>query len=176
MPALTSAAWVVHDVGLAASIGGSMFGKMAFEPALERVTNTQQRDRVEDDVWSRFGLINVASHLAFAVPWFIGRRMLDGSEVTGRAWALTRIKDVCVGASLVTGIASVVLGRMLGRRLRAGRGEGEDQRSTRALDRAVGIVGMLNLAATSAVGAVTTLLSMEASKSFRFAGASRCLP
>lgn len=199
MTTLSSAGWVIHDVGLATAIGGSMFGKLALQPAIDEVADAQERDQVSDVAWRRFSFLNLASHLAFAVPWFVGRTMLSGSEVTPRARALVRAKDVLVGASLASGIASIVLGRVLGRRVK--RGEGPDRvREARemaqqglreramerprtrikkgggALDRAVGLLGFVNLLATTGVMATTALLSMEASRSVRFAAETRRLP
>ncbi len=197
MTTLSSAGWVIHDVGLASAIGGSMFGKLALQPAIDEVSDAQERDQVSDVAWRRFSLINLASHVAFAVPWFVGRALLDGKEVSPRAQALVRAKDVLVGASLASGIASIVFGRMLGRRVK--RGEGPDRRRedrermteglreramqrpmikrrSDALDRVVGTLGFINLLATTGVLAVTALLSMEAGKSVRFAAESRRLP
>src|SRR4051812_42347776 len=44
MATLSSTGWIVHDVGLATSIGGAMFGKLALEPALDEVSDTRERD------------------------------------------------------------------------------------------------------------------------------------
>ena len=152
MTALSSAAWIVHDVGLATSIGGSMFGRMAFEPALSKM-NAQQRDRIEDAAWRRFSWLNLAGHAAFAVPWIIGRTMLSGAEVNGRARALVRVKDELVGASVVTGIATISVGRILGRRLRDGENATEGYKR---LEQVTAVLGQLNLLATTGIAAVTS--------------------
>jgi uncharacterized membrane protein len=184
MSTLSSAGWIVHDVGLATSIGGSLFGNLALEPAIKEVSNTQERDEISESAWKRFNWVNLASHVAFAVPWFIGRTMLDGGEVTTKARQLTVVKDVLVGASLVTGISSFIIGRMLGRRARRGEGpeqmksgrRGGDAKMSPVLERAVSILGVGNLLATAGVMAVTSLLAMEGSKSVRFAPRTRWLP
>ena len=46
MPKLSTAGWVVHDVGLAAIVGGSLFGKTAFDPAINKLRNAKWRDKV----------------------------------------------------------------------------------------------------------------------------------
>ncbi len=181
MTTLSSAGWIVHDVGLATSIGGSLFGKVALEPALDDVSSPRERDQMSEDAWRRFSWINLAGHVAFAVPWLIGRRMLSGREVSARARTLTRAKDIFVGASLITGIASIVLGRVLGSKARRGAGPeeakyGQGESESVALEKAVGTVGTVNLIATIGVIAVTSLLAMEAGKSGRFAVRSKFLP
>ncbi len=188
MAKLSSAAWIAHDLGLAASLGGTLFGRVALQPALYKVALPEERDLVSADAWRRFSVINLLGHAAFATTWFVGRTMLSGREVSARARSLTRTKDVLVVASLVTGVASILLGQKLGRRGVQGRGpqavtDGErfghsDQTvaRTRAIKRGVGLFGMLNMLATAGVGAITTLLAMQGSKSARFAPFSRRLP
>jgi uncharacterized membrane protein len=188
MAKLSTAAWLVHDMGLAATIGGTLFGRVALQPALYKVALPEERDLVSAAAWKRFSWINVLSHVAFAVPWFVGRTVLSGNEVSMKARELTKAKDILVLASLVTGVSSVMLGRSLAKRGMQGRGaqavkEGErfghserDIKRTRRIKRATGFLGFLNLLATAGVGAVTTLLAMEGNQSARFAPVSRVLP
>jgi len=184
MPALSSAGWIVHDVGLATVIGGSLFGKVALEPALDEVSKPVERDHASEKAWMRFSWINLAGHVAYAVPWLIGRTMLTGREVSARARTLTVVKDVLVSASLITGVSTLVIGKILGRKARAGegpeqaksgrtRGEGHD---ATALEKLVAGLGTVNMLANAGVLAVTSLLAMEGSESRRFAVRSRALP
>lgn len=188
MAKLSTGAWVAHDLGLAASIGGTLFGRVALQPALYKIALVEERDLVSADAWRRFSWINVLGHVAVATPWLVGRALLSGREVSSRARGLTLAKDMLVGASLIAGISSVVLGNMLGQRGCAGRGphavkEGErfghsEQtiHRTRSIKRAVGVLGLIDMAATAGILAVTALLAMEGSKSARFAPLSRFLP
>ena len=160
-----------------------MFGQLALEPALGEVHDAQERDHASERAWNRFSWLKLASHVAFAVPWFIGRRMLSGREVSRRARALTRTKDFLVGASLITGVTSFVIGRVLGRKAlegegpeRARAGEATEREEGPTLERTVSVLGGLNLLATAGVLAVTTLLAMEANKSIKFSARSRWLP
>ena len=119
MAKLSSAAWIAHDVGLATALGGTLFGREALHPALrEGIDDQLDRDRVADTAWRRFSWINLAAHGAMAATWFAGRTMLSGREVTRSARPLTVAKDALIVASLATGLASVVLGRILGKRVR----------------------------------------------------------
>jgi hypothetical protein len=187
MSTLSQAGWVVHDVGLATSIGGSLFGKTALEPALDRVvSDTREHEQISEKAWTRFSWLNLAAHAAFAIPWIVGRRMLSGREVSRRARRLTRVKDVLVGAGLITGVATIALGKLLHKRMREqeapieerieGIVEGVEEHKPVALERAVKATSTLNLLAVLGIAAVTKLLAMEGSRSFRFPLFARRLP
>ncbi len=188
MAKLSSAAWMIHDLGLATSLGGTLFGRVALQPALHQIARAEERDLVSATAWRRFSWLNLLGHAAFAVPWFIGRRMLSGTEVTRRARPLVLVKDLLVCTSLITGLSSVLLGRRLAERGVEGRGAqamnerervgygGHDVERTRGIKRTVGTLGLINMLAMAGVGALTTLLAMEGNRSARFAARSRCLP
>jgi len=187
MASLSAAAWAAHDVGLAAAIGGTLFGRAALEPALGDISNPEERDRVSADAWQRFSWINLAAHGLFAATWLVGRKMLSGREVSHTARRLTAVKDGLILASLVSGVSSIVLGRRLGQRVERGLGpervrnaemvHGEQEvKRTASMERAVGGLGIVNLLANIAIASVTAVLGMEANKSVRFAARSRCLP
>lgn len=188
MPKLSSSAWMIHDLGLATSIGGTLFGRVALQPALHQIGRPEERDLVSAAAWRRFSWLNLLGHAAFALPWFAGRKMLSGKQVSRRARPLVHLKDVLVGVSLVTGVASVILGRRLAERGIQGRGAQamaererlgdthEDVLKTRAIKRSVGTLGIINMIATAGVGVLTTALAMEGNKSARFIARARCLP
>jgi uncharacterized membrane protein len=184
MSYLTSAAWIAHDLGLATTIGGTLFGQRALHPALnERLDDDQERKMVADAAWRKFTWMNLAAHGVFAATWFVGRGLLSGREVSQTSRTLTRVKDGLVIASLATGLATAVLGRVLGKKVRdrgqnlAARGPSDvGDAGIERLRLVVSTLGKLNLLATAGVGAVTTGLSMEASKSLPFSFVSRGLP
>lgn len=183
MATLSSTAWIVHDLGLASTIGGSLFGKLALHPSIHHVADTQQRDELVDDAWRRFSILNLAAHLAVLATWLPGRKMLSGREATPLARSLTLAKDVLIGTSLASGVASIVAGRALARRVRRGAGPAHARTAapgettpTARLDRTVRRLGTLNLACNVGVMAVTSLLAMQASQSMRFGRIARRLP
>jgi hypothetical protein len=172
-------------VGLATAIGGSLFGQLALEPALGEVSSPEERDRLSTDAWRRFSWVNLIAHGVVAGSWLIGRNMLSGREVTGTARSLTRVKDGLVIASVLTGIACTVFGRLLGRKTDEGMGPEEMRdragaetagEATVRLERVVGALGTANLISNIAVLGVTSALAMEASKSARFPLWSKRLP
>jgi uncharacterized membrane protein len=178
MAKLSSAAWIAHNLGLAVSIGGTLFGQRALQPALREIESDRERARVADAAWRRFSWLNLAAHGVVAATWFAGRTMLSGREVSGRSRQLTLAKDALVVASLVTGVASIIISRTLGSRIRdASLVESPAQEQTNdRLRRVVGVLGLTNVAANAGIGAVTTALSMEASHSVPFSFVSRRLP
>lgn len=178
MSFLSSAAWMAHDLGLATTIGGTIFGQGSMHPALnERLDNDQDRMLVADAAWRKFSWVNLAAHGVFAATWFAGRTMLSGREVSKTSRTLTMVKDGLVIASLVTGVTTIVLGRILGKKTRDRDMSSPSQdASIRRLRTTVSTLGKINLLTVAAIGAVTTGLSMEASKSLPFSVVSRKLP
>lgn len=187
MGTLSSAAWAAHDVGLAAAIGGTLFGRAALEPALEDIKSPVERDRVSADAWQRFSWWNLGAHGVFAATWLVGRGMLSGREVNRRARKLTKVKDGLMIASLATGVSSILFGRWMGRRSERGLGPEEvrsedaerteqEAKRTHAIERAVGVLGMLNLLTNVGIASITSILAMEANKSVRFSVRSRRIP
>lgn len=183
MATLSSTAWIVHDLGLASSIGGSLFGKLAMHPSMTHVSSAQERDELADDAWRRFSLVNLLAHAAVLATWLPGRRMLSGREASRLARTLTVTKDVLVGASVASGLASIFAGRALARRVRRGAGPAQAERAQLAeaprstkLDHTVKWLGTVNLVCNIGVLGVTSLLAMQSSQSLRFAKAARRLP
>lgn len=177
MTTLSSAGWVIHDVGLATVIGGTMYELTAMSPALEKSTNVMERDRISADAAQRFSLLKFLSHAGFAVPWIIGRTMRSGREVSGVARTLTKAKDILVGVSLVSGVIG-----MLGVKKARNRLEREpinveqSERPMPTKSAPLATVAVINMIANVGILGVTALLAMQGSKSVRFAGSSRRLP
>jgi len=177
MTKLSTTAWTLHNLGLATSIGGTLFGQGAFQPALRDVVNDErERAEISDDAWSRYSWWNLAAHGVVAATWFTGRAMLSGREVSKPARTLTLVKDGLVIASLATGIASVIIGKLLGAKAKRAKESGIDEESLTGLRRAVRAVGTANLLANAAIAAVTTNLAMEGNKSLPFSVVSRTIP
>ena len=181
---LSTAAWAAHDVSLATTVGGVLFGRAALAPSLSQISSPEERDRISASAWSRFAWLNLAGHGVMAASWIAGRTLLSGREVSGRARTLTLVKDGLVAASLLTGVASNVLGFMVGKQTAMDRGPAQveagyaidEDGKTRALGKATAAVGTANLVANVALLAVTSMLAMEGNKSGRFAWFSRLLP
>jgi hypothetical protein len=57
---LSTAAWVAHNLGLAACFGGLLFGKVALNPSLSAIESEAERGKVLNTTWNRYNAINVA--------------------------------------------------------------------------------------------------------------------
>ena len=181
MTMLSTTAWVAHDLGLASAFGGSLFGKLALEPAVGDLSE-EERVRVEDRAWKRFSLWNTIGLAAIGVTWFTGRKLLSGKSVSRTARGLTITKDALVGSTLGVGAAAMIVGRLLARAKQERQtvsvtyGQGASASQADKLQRTVDVLGSVQLGLTAAILAVTSILAMEGSKSVKFSLRSRFLP
>src|SRR5438128_8414549 len=113
MATASTTAWVLHELGLAAGFGGSLFGQMALNPAIKQVSSKVERRRVLDQAWGGFRLVQGISMALTAVSWLAGRSLVSGSFVGNDMRRLVVAKDVLVGATVASGIASSVAGAMI---------------------------------------------------------------
>jgi hypothetical protein len=181
---LSTAAWVVHNLGLAVAFGGSVFGKIALNPSLDVIGSDADRGKVLNTVWNRFNAISAGSFIASAATWFPGRLGLSGGEIDDQTRNLVLAKDLLFAAGTVSGIASVAQGRALTGQapggavpIASGTTPSSDTPDEAArLLRSVNQLGNANLAITGAILAVTTILSMKATESSKFSAISRLLP
>lgn len=169
MATLSTTAWVLHELGLAAGFGGNLFGQIALNPAVAQIQSKRERGKVTHVAWDRYKVINGASLALMAGTWFAGRVFLTGREVGRTSRALTITKDVLVGGALAAGIGSMVLGRMLDKEvatsnepLQTGsRPAAETKARVARLQRLTNDAGRINILMNAAVLAVTTVLAMK---------------
>ena len=177
MTTLSSAGWVIHDVGLATAIGGTVYELTAMSPALEQSTNVMERNRIAADAARRFSLLKLISHAGFAVPWLIGRTMRSGREVSAQARALTKTKDILVGVSLVSGVIGLLGVKKARDRIeREPIDVNQTDRPVVTKSAPLATVAVINMIANVGILGITALLAMQGSKSVRFAASSRKLP
>jgi hypothetical protein len=184
MATLSTTAWVLHELGLAAGFGGNLFGQMALNPAVEAIQSKRERGKVTHVAWDRYKAINGTSLLIMAGTWFAGRSRLRGREVGPSARALTLTKDVLVGAALIGGLGAMAAGRILDKELAASnepiqngsRPAAETRKKVRDLQRLTNGLGRANIFLNAAVLTVTTVLAMQAGRSTKWSFVSRLLP
>lgn len=109
--ALANAARVAHDLGLAGLLGGNLFGRVAFHPAVEIVSDKAERGEVVNDAWRRYGTVNSLSLAAVTLGW-AGARATEArsSLLSPRERKLARCKDALVAGVVVTGLATALQG------------------------------------------------------------------
>ncbi len=184
MATLSTTAWVLHDLGLAAGFGGNLFGQLALNPAVKAVDSKRERGKVTHVAWDRYKAVNAVSLAAIAGTWLVGRTILSGREVDRESRRLTLIKDILVAGAVVSGVGSLITGSLLDRAM--SRGElaiesghepaAETTPRVRRLQRSVNTLGILNIGFQAAVMAATTILAMKAGKSSKWSLVSRLLP
>jgi hypothetical protein len=92
-----------QDVGIALLFGGNLFGRRAMHPALEWVSSPEERGKVVNEAWRRYGLFN-----SIGLAGVVGGWALERSGPVGP-------RDVAVAAVAVTGVASAIEGVRFGR-------------------------------------------------------------
>jgi hypothetical protein len=181
---LTTVAWIAHNLGLAASFGGILFGKVALNGKLDVLDSESDRGKLLNAAWNRYNAINVLSLGTAAATWFIGRAGISGRSIDEEARGLVLTKDVLFILSAVSGLASIIQGRSLTRQAPEGAvpiasgttpaPETSDEASR--LLRSVNVLGNVNLVLIGAIETITTILAMKANKSTRWSAVSRFLP
>ena len=92
-----------QDVGIALLFGGNLFGRRAMHPALEWVSSPEERGKVVNEAWRRYGVFN-----SLGLAGVVGGWALERSGPVGP-------RDVAVAAVAVTGVASAIEGVRFGR-------------------------------------------------------------
>ena len=71
MRTLSTAAWVAHNLGLAACFGGLLFGKVALNPSLSAIDSEADRGKILNTAWNlqrhQCGLVRDGGY--HVVPW-----------------------------------------------------------------------------------------------------------
>ena len=184
MRTLSTAAWVAHNLGLAACFGGLLFGKVALNPSLNAIDSQADRGKVLNTAWNRYNVVNMVSFATAAITWFPGRLGLSRKEIDQPTRNLVLAKDVLFAVGALTGLASVVQGRALTGQAPEGAVPIESgttpadttPEKAASLLRSVNQLGNLNILVTGAILSITTVLSMKATESVRFSAVSRFLP
>jgi hypothetical protein len=184
MAKLSTTAWVAHELGLAASFGGVLFGKLALNPNLDAVQSKADRGKLLNSAWNRYNVVNAVSLGTAIVTWLAGRGAIRGEIIDEDTRNLVLTKDALLATAAGTGLASILSGLSLTRQAPDG-ATPIDSGTTPApemsdeaarLLRRVNLLGNVNLAVLGGIVAVSTILSMKAGESTRWAAVARMLP
>jgi len=145
---------VVHNVGMAAWVGGTMFGQFAHNPSLRRISSPAERGAVSNAAWNTYNAINAASLAVVGAGHVAGRLTeLRTSNLSEREKPLVRAMDVLTAAGVVTGVLNGVQGARLARQAPDGavpiqtglRPAPETPRQARHIQRSLSVLGPINL-------------------------------
>lgn len=179
--ALSSAALVAHELGLATGFGGSLFGQFAMDPATKTIASLEERGRLSNEAWRTFAPVNTASTAIMALTWLAGRSMISGRRLGSDVRRLVLVKDVLVGAAVASGIVSYLYGKALWKQGSVPMESGNKPAArtpdkAKALLMAVNAAGFAHIVATGGVLATTALLNFKAGKSHRWGALAKVLP
>jgi hypothetical protein len=177
---LTGTALTLHDLGVAASFGGALYGQLAMHPALAKVEDKEQRGEILRDAWRSFSPTSLIAAGVVALTWITGRTAITGNIIDRQTRALVVAKDILVTAYVATGIATNVVGFLSSdNATSAGKSVGSyaqvDDAKAAAL-KGVSILGRVNLIAAAGIIAVTAVLNVKAGRSHKWAVVSKLLP
>jgi hypothetical protein len=185
---LSTTAWVLHDLGLATSVGGAVFGKAGLHRGLDETLNENGRGEIVQQAWKNFTPINLLSHLAVGATWLVGRSALSGREISRSTHRLVIAKDALTGIYLATGLASTAAGYAVSELRKGGDSsvtsiaegvgvnDGNTAELSRKLQRVSAVLGTTNLLAGAALLGLTAVLAMQAGRSTKWSLVSRFLP
>jgi hypothetical protein len=62
----------LHKMGLGICLGGTIFGLIALNPSVERISDKSERGRVLNEAWARFQTIGVLAMDVTVAMWRLG--------------------------------------------------------------------------------------------------------
>ncbi|MDQ6728836.1 MAG: hypothetical protein M3022_00650 [Actinomycetota bacterium] len=157
-----------HDVGLAAWLGGAMFGKFAHNPSLQKISSHAERGSVANAAWNGYNVINTIGLGAAALGWGAARLTETRPDnLSGSEQRLSQAKDGLMVAALVTGIASGVQGARLAKQAPDGavavetgtQPAPETPPDAARIQRSLSLLSTLNIASGVALVAVNGILA-----------------
>ncbi|WNG41154.1 hypothetical protein F0U60_51220 [Archangium minus] len=183
-PTLTTSAYVLHNLGLAAGFGGSLFGRVALNPSAKLISDKQDRAKIVNAAWNGYNVINAIGLGSTALTWFFGRSKISGRSISPAARKLVIVKDFLMGATLVSGLVNLIGGGFLAKRAL---GDGIPMESgSKAADEApadvksttklVNWLGVFNLACMAGIIGVSTWLDNTAQTSSKWKLIANVLP
>ena len=181
MAKLTSAALAAHELGLAATFGGILFGESGLEKSVKVLPDQNDRSRVIEQAWKTYSVPKTIGLLTAAATWFIGRSMFDGRYMGRKMRRLVVAKDIALGITLLSGLGSQVVGRQLSAEQPFPVGsngkptEGTPEKA-RQLIRTADILGWIQLAAAGTTLALTSALNVRGQKNPGWNAIARVLP
>ena len=157
-----------HDVGLAAWLGGAMYGKFALNPSLRKISAHAERGSVSNAAWNGYNAVNAAGLGAAALGWGAARLTeAQPANLSPTERALSTAKDGLMVTALLTGVLNGVQGARLAKQapegavpIETGTKPAPDTPPKAAkIQRSLEVLGNLNIGAGIALVAINGILA-----------------
>jgi hypothetical protein len=102
----------LHKMGLGINLGGTLFGLVALNPSVARVSDRSERGRVLNEAWMRFQAVATLAMGVTVAMWRLGGLKEAESDIDA---FLAGIKNILLGGALLTSVASAIAGRRIAR-------------------------------------------------------------
>jgi hypothetical protein len=163
---VSQAGRAAHQLGLAALLGGNLFGRLALHPSVARISDPRERGAVVNAAWRRYGTINSIGLVAMAGGW-AGARAEEArgpAKLTGTERALARVKDGLVATVVATGVLTAIEGVRFSRQAPDGAVPLQDgsHPAPNTPERAARMKRTLNVLGAAAIGAEAALVAVDA--------------
>jgi hypothetical protein len=102
----------LHKMGLAINLGGTLFGLIALNPSVARISDRRERGRVLNETWTRFQAVGTLAMGLTVAMWRLGGLKDAESDLDA---SLAGLKNILLGGALLTSVASAIAGRRIAR-------------------------------------------------------------
>ena len=102
----------LHKMGLGICLGGTLFGLIALNPTVERISDKRERGRVLNEAWMRFQTIGTLAMGVTVAMWRLGGLKRAESDLDP---TLAGLKNILLGGALLTSVASAIVGMRIAR-------------------------------------------------------------
>ena len=102
----------LHKMGLGICLGGTLFGLIALNPSVKRISDKRERGRVLNEAWMRFQTIGTLAMGVTVAMWRLGGLKRAESDLDP---TLAGLKNILLGGALVTSVASALVGMRIAR-------------------------------------------------------------
>lgn len=157
---------VLHNVGMAAWVGGALFGRVAHNPSLSRISSHAERGAVANAAWNAYNVVNAAALTAVGLGHVGGRLTeLRSSNLSARERPFVRAMDAFTAVGLATGVVSALQGARLARQapggavpVETGTAPAPETPATAArIQKSLNVLGLVNVASGIGLVAATGL-------------------
>src|SRR5215207_9279024 len=102
----------LHKMGLGINLGGTLFGLVALNPTVQRISDKSERGRVLNESWMRFQTVGTLAMGVTVAMWRLGGLKEAESDLDT---TLAGLKNLLLGGALLTSVASAILGMRIAR-------------------------------------------------------------